>query len=356
MNYVIPTERRNLPFIFTCLISIIFFLFCFQIVSGQYENRFRVMFYNVENLFDTEIDSTINKENYVAGGQLRWSEFRLKKKLSNIFKVIAAVGEGSLPEIIGFCEVENRNVLEMLINQTPLRNHEYEIIHKDSRDRRGIDVAMIYRKDRYWHLEEQFIVVKFSKSDHFTRDILYSKGLLPNRDTIHIFINHWPSKFGGAMASQPLRIDAARTLRNITDSIQNIDPQALILITGDFNANPNEEPIVETLGAAFYNNSDKSKLINLTTAIYPSKYPGTLKYQGNWDCIDQFIVSKSLLNATKGKSKTSKDLIHIGYFDFLLEDDEKYLGKKPFRTYVGFRYIGGYSDHLPIYLDIMMME
>jgi len=314
------------------------------------------MFYNVENLFDTEKDSTINKDNYVAGGVLYWSEYRLQTKLSNIFKVMAAVGQGSLPEIVGFCEVENRNVLEMLLNKTPLKYHSYEIIHRDSRDSRGIDVAMLYRKDRYWPLEEQFLAVKFTSSNHHTRDILYSKGLLPNKDTLHIFINHWPSKFGGAMATRPLRDDAARTLRQVTDSIQKIDPQAYIVITGDFNTNPDDEPIVKTLGAAFFNDATNAQFVNLTTAIYPSKYPGTLKFQGNWDCIDQFIVSKSLLENLKGNIITSKDLVHIGHFDFLLEDDETYLGKKPKRTYIGYKYNNGYSDHLPIYLDLLMND
>ena len=334
---------------------IVFFLYS-QPIAGQSPNRFRIMFYNVENLFDTEDDPNTNDDEYVAGGQRGWSEYRLRTKWSNIFKVMAAVGQGSLPDIVGFCEVENRYVLEQLLNQTPLKYHGYEIIHRDSRDSRGIDVAMLYRKDKYWPLEEHFIAVQFTNSDRLSRDILYSKGLLPNNDTLHIFINHWPSKFGGAMATRPLRDDVARTLKTITDSIQQSNPQALIVITGDFNTNPDDEPIVRTLGAALFNDTANAKLVNLTTAIYPSKYLGTLKFQGIWDCIDQFIITKPFINSSKGKTKTSEEHIHIGYYDFLLENDETYLGKKPFRTYIGFKYNGGYSDHLPIYLDLILYD
>lgn len=349
------SKNKAINYLLFTLCSIIM-LHQHQPILGQNFDRFRIMFYNVENLFDTEDDPTINDNEFTSNGQRNWNEYRLRKKWSNIFKVMAAVGQGSLPDMVGFCEVENRYVLEQLLKQTPLRYHGYDIIHKESKDSRGIDVALLYRTDKYWPLEEKFITVRFTNSDRLSRDILYSKGLLPNKDTLHIFINHWPSKFGGAMATRPLRDDVARTLKTVTDSIQKRNPKAAIVITGDFNTSPDDEPIVEILGAVAVNDTADSKLVNLTPSIFPSKYPGTLKFQGIWDCIDQFILTKTMIDKSKGKTKTSEELIYIGYYDFLLEDDETYLGKKPFRTYVGFRFNDGYSDHLPTYLDLILYE
>jgi hypothetical protein len=255
------------------------------------------------------------------------------------------------------CEIENRAVLEMVINQTPLKHHGYEIIHKDSRDSRGIDVGLFYRKDRFWPLLERFIAVPFSdKSGRVSRDILYTKGLILNGDTLHIFVNHWPSKFGGAMATRPLRNDVARALKIITDSILDSNPQANIIITGDLNTGPEDEPVKETLGAAMFPDTANSRMVNLTTAVYPSKYKGTIKFQGVWECIDQWIVSKPLVDQTATKTKTSAELTFIGDFDFLLEEDKTHLGKMPFRTYVGFSFNGGFSDHLPTYIDLLLYE
>ncbi len=315
------------------------------------------MFYNVENLFDTVDDPVTADEEFTPTGTRSWNDFRLRNKLSNVFKVAAAVGEGNAPDIIMVCEIENRTVFEMLIDRTPLRYHDYEIIHKESKDNRGIDVGLLYRKERYWPIDERFISTSFtSNPGHISRDILYTKGLILNGDTLHIFVNHWPSKFGGAMATRSMREDVSRLLKNTTDSILKSNPQANIIITGDLNTDPDDQPIKETLGASVFPDTSNSSLVNLTTAIYPSKYKGTLKFQGVWECIDQWIVSKPLIDKTATKTKTSTDLTYIGEFDFLLEDDKTHLGKKPFRTYTGFTFNGGFSDHLPIYIDLLLYE
>jgi len=314
-----------------------------------------MMFYNVENLFDTEDDPQTTDDEFTPNGARHWNEYRLNKKLGNIYKVIAAIGENIPPDLIMFCEVENRAVLEVLIARTPLRNIGYQIIHRDSRDPRGIDVALLYHPERYWPIDEQFIVIEYQSSPgRFSRDILYSKGLLPNKDTLHVFVNHWPSKFGGAMATRSMRNEVAKALRMKVDSIMQMNPNANVVIVGDLNTTPEDEPVKQILGAALFPDTTKATLVNLTSAISPKKYKGTIKFQGVWECIDQWIVSKPLVNAQKLKTKTSTENVYIGEFDFLLIPDETYSGKKLFRTYVGFSYQGGFADHLPTYLDLFL--
>jgi hypothetical protein len=325
--------------------------------AQAYDNTFRIMFYNVENLFDTEDDPNTRDEEFTPTGMRAWTDYKLKKKISNIYKVIAAVGEGSTLDMVGFCEIENRAVLEMITDNTPLKHHGYEIIHKDSKDRRGIDVGLIYRKDRYWPIEEKFITTSFRNDpSKVSRDILYSKGILPNKDTLHIFVNHWPSKYGGAMATRTMREDVALTLRAFTDSIFASNPNANIVISGDLNTGPLDEPVKETLGAVVFPDTANSNLINLTTAIYPSKYPGTIKFQGVWECIDIWILSKALLNDPNSLTQCSPEQAFIGEFDFLLEEDKTYLGLIPFRTYIGMSFNDGYSDHLPTYIHLTLYD
>ena len=336
-------------------------LFCTFIISravGQtQDDRFRILFYNVENLFDIENDPETNDDDFTPNGSYSWSKYKLDKKISNIFKVIAAVGKGNAPNMIAVCEIENYSVLEMIINYTPLKHYDYEIIHKDSKDRRGIDVGLLYRKESYWPLKNRFVTPQFSNDPNkMSRDILYSKGILPNSDTLHIFINHWPSKYGGSMATRSMRDDVAKTLRVITDSILSSNPQANIIITGDLNTGPDDDPVKSTLGAAIFPDTTQASLINLTTAVYPSKFQGTIKFQGVWECIDQWIVSKQLLNRQKGNTKTSAENVYIGNFDFILESDKNNVGKMPFRTFVGMTYNEGYSDHLPIYIDLILVN
>ena len=298
-----------------------------QTYCQDFKYRYRLMFYNVENLFDTIDDPNTADDEFTPEGSRAWTDYKLRKKLSNIYKVIAAVGEGNPPDIIGFCEIENRNVIEMLISQTPLRYQGYEIIHKDSKDSRGIDVGLIYRKDRFWPLEEHFIAAVLDDSGRVSRDILYTKGLILNGDTLHIFVNHWPSKYGGAVATRPLRDSVSLTLKRVTDSILDSNPQANIIITGDLNTDPDDEVIKDVLHAVNYSNRKNSRLVNMTTAVYPSKYKGTHKYQGVWSCIDHWILSKSLIDDSPNPTKTSAEHVHIGDFDFLTEEDRTHQEK-----------------------------
>ena len=309
------------------------------------------MFYNVENLFDTFDDSLKNDEDFLPESNHFWNNHKYYTKLNHIYKVITAVGGWNPPAIIGLCEIENRKVIDDLINNTPLVKHEYQVIHKESPDRRGIDVGFLYRQDLFKPISNSFIPINFPNNpENKTRDILYVKGITNKLDTLHIFINHWPSRWGGQLESEDRRLFVASVLRSKVDSIFNQNTNSNIIITGDFNDYPNNKSIIKVLSAN--QNFDVIKpnsLYNLSAYLYKTKNIGTHKYQGEWDVLDQFIVSGNLLNS-ENNMYTSKTDVHILNKDFLLEPDDSYYGFKPNRTYIGYKYNGGFSDHLPTYL------
>ena len=331
---------------------LIFLLLLAFTESIKSQERHRIMFYNVENLFDPFNDSLTNDDEFTSDGVRFWTWKRMEAKLNNIYKVITAVGEWDLPVLIGFCEVENRFVLNRLITETPLAKFNYKLVHKESPDGRGIDVGLIYRPDRF-ELEEQlfFRVVNPENPGRTTRDVLYARGVIAELDTIHIFVNHWPSKYGGELASEPGRIAVGKLVRQKVDSIRIFHPNARIIITGDFNDGPSSEAVVNALGTkAPEDVIDPLGLYNLHLK-YEGSGSGSLKFQGLWETIDMMIVSGALLSKEHG-IYASPDGGMIFKADFLLEDDEGFVGIRPFRTYVGFKYHGGYSDHLPIYIDL----
>ncbi len=311
------------------------------------------MFYNVENLFDTENDSIKNDDEFLPNGPKFWTKTKYYTKLNQIATTIASLGGWSPPEIVGLCEIENRKVLDDLCKKTGLKNLNYRVIHKESPDKRGIDVALLYQKDSFKPLTYKAIRVTFPFSpESTTRDILYVKGITKNKDTLHVFVNHWPSRWGGQLESEARRIQAAKTLRTELDSIFNINQNAKIIIMGDFNDYPENKSITEVLKAnKNFEKPENSKLYNLSAFIEQTQNIGSHKYEGDWGILDQIIVSGALLNANRGL-KSTKENAHIFYADFLLTDDETFTGKKNFRTYLGYKYLGGYSDHLPVFLDL----
>jgi predicted extracellular nuclease len=311
------------------------------------EEALRVMFYNVENLFDPAEDSTKSDDEYQPTGMRGWSYSRLKRKQVNISKVILALGGWDPPELIGLCEVENRRVLNGLIYDTPLKNFGYKIIHFESPDPRGIDVALLYRPEKFRVLNSNPITIHFPfDTASRTRDILFVKGIACKRDTINIFVNHWPSKFGGAMATIPKRNYVASVLRKLTDSLLAVNPNANILIMGDLNESPFEEGVSKVLQAKMDSvNLGPNDLYNMLAGAGLSWNKGTIKFREEWETIDHMIISRPLL------SHTTPHSLHIFDPPFLLQDDEAWFGKKPFRTYYGAKYIGGFSDHLPVFMD-----
>ncbi len=316
------------------------------------QNALRIAFYNTENLFDTFDDSLTRDDDFTPRGMKAWAKKKYDQKQINLFKAISALGGEKPPAAIGLCEVENAKVLRDLCFGTPLRMHKFRYIHHESHDPRGIDVALIYRPDVFHPLfDTAFPVVYPGDSIARTRDILYVKALIFDSDTIHLFINHFPSKFGGTMATESRRYYVGKLLRERINLILNENPQAHIIATGDFNDEPTDASIMNGLGAKCLQGiPQKNDLINLMCPFVGKQ--GSHKYQDEWSIIDQMIVSGNLLRSDS-EINVKASQAYVFTAPFLLMEDQKHLGQKPFRTYNGARYMGGFSDHLPIYLDLV---
>jgi len=307
----------------------------------------RMMFYNVENLFDIYNDTLKEDDDFLPGGLMRWNFTRYNKKINSLYKTIIAAGEWNPPAVIGLCEVENRKVLEDLVYGTYLSKYNYGIIHEESPDLRGIDVCLIYRKNivniidyMYW------IPPDIERKDFTTRSILYTKLVISN-DTVHLIVNHWPSRRGGVLAGEGLRMKIAVMVREKVDSIMKASyAGARIIILGDFNSTPDDLEMKSLIAPA----ESGTNLINLSDSLAFAGQ-GTYRYMGTWEMIDQVIVSEILLSAGKGLY-TDVQMFNIFKPDFLLRKDPKYPGFIPLSTYRGYRYQGGFSDHLPVLLDL----
>ena len=337
------------------LLLLLFLMFSASVKSQQ-AKELRIGFYNVENFFDPFVDSTREYNEFTEEGEQRWNYFRYKKKRSNTYKTIMAVGAGKSLSLIGLCEIENDFVLRDLIYNTPLKQFNYQYINYPSPDRRGIDVGIIYQPDQLRLISSEPIPLKDPENPRFrSRDMLYASFLVEDRDTIHVYINHWPSRWGGEVATKPLRMLAAKRLRRHLDSIrENVNPLANVIIMGDFNDPPSEVSLTEGLRALPIEQvSDEAELVNLFTPERDLGYAGTLKYQYNWQVFDMLIVSQSLYNASQGV-RYKPGSAQIFHAPFLFIEDERYMGDKLFRTYIGPKYQGGFSDHLPIFIDLLV--
>lgn len=308
------------------------------------KENYRIMFYNVENYFDAVVDSSRSYNEFTPNGELHWTNSKYEKKRNNIYKVIKAIGGWTPVTMIGLVEIENEFVISDLINRTPLSRDGYKFVHYESKDFRGIDVALIYKSDDFTVLHSEKVVISDPQNPDFTtRDMLYVKGLLV-ADTLHVVVNHWTSRYRGYLESESLRILAAQTLIKLTDSICLVNKNANILLMGDFNDNP------ENTSMQLIVNFTDCRFNNLKMQNSNANVLGTLKYQGNWSKFDQILVANSLLVGTNGLQ--CEPYVHIFDADYLLETDSKYLGLKTNRTNIGFKYHGGFSDHLPVYIDI----
>lgn len=306
----------------------------------------RLMFYNVENLFDTFNDSLAGDDEFLPRGIRRWNSGRYYDKISSIFKTITAAGDWDPPALIGLCEVENRKVLEDIIYGTNLSKYDYAILHSDSPDPRGIDVCLLYRKDIIAIISHRFMIPEIMGQGRFTsRSVLYAKCIIAG-DTLHLFINHWPSRRGGVLAGEAQRLMIAEMIKAGSDSIASSSPRnTRIIMIGDFNSTPDDN-VIGLLSGSY---ESGLTMVNLASG-QPSK-EGSYRYMGTWELIDQAIVSAELLNCSKGLF-TDRSMFRVFRPDFLLVKDPAYPGESPFSTYSGYRYRGGYSDHLPVLLDL----
>ena len=309
-----------------------------------------VAFWNMENFFDPFVDSTLTYNEYTENGDQHWNSSRFYRKRNNLYKAILAFSGNQPIGIMGVCEVENDFVLNALFGLTPLKRFNYQWVHYDGPDRRGIDPAIVYSKDCFQLISSRAIPYQCpSEPERVSRDILYAKFFDLRSDTLHCFVNHWPSKYSGELETVEARNCAAAIVRYQVDSIANAVPGAKIIVMGDFNDTPDAPCIQQVLGARHHSESrDDEPLVNLFANSSKLGFKGTLKYRDSWMIFDQIIVSKSLFN-NDSLYCTSSDA-RIVHDDFLLQEDPTYHGQKLFRTYLGPRYIGGFSDHLPVVL------
>ena len=337
--------------------SLLIFVLCLLTTSLQAQDNslFRVMSWNVENLFDTRHDSLKNDREFMPDALRHWHYGRYKKKLDDVARVITAVGGWTPPALVGLCEVENDSVLHDLTRYSSLKEQGYRYVMTNSPDERGIDVALLYQRDRFKLLAHRSIPVgTFSKQSRPTRDILHASGLLLTGDTLDVLVCHLPSRSGGARESEPYRLFVAGKLRTQVDSLIAARQHPQLIIMGDFNDYPTNPSIARVLEAVAPPASPiPHKLYHLLARKALRRDFGSYKYQGEWGLLDHLIVSGTLLDASTNFF-TDESKADVYRLPFLLTKDEKYGGLQPFRTYYGMKYQGGYSDHLPIYTDFTL--
>ncbi len=322
-------------------------LFSCSLVKKTLNHEYTVMSYNVENLFDTVDDPKVPDEEFLPASEKKWDNEKYQKKLADIARVISEVNPLELPEVVGLVEVENQQVLEDLVNTGKLKG-QYAIIHEESPDYRGIDVALIYRKDAFSETTHEVLPVTFPDDPEFkTRDILHVTGKIKNK-TVHVFVNHWPSRIGGDEKTEPKRVLAASVLKKKVDELCAADPKARIIIMGDMNDEPANKSLMEALSAE--SPDSKALLVNLMMPD-DANGNGTYFYSGNWNMLDNLVVSKSVL---KGKG-----IFVEGQKGNIFSNDwmiftNKNGDKTPNRSYVGNKYVGGVSDHFPVYFKMIV--
>ena len=299
------------------------------------------MFYNVENLFDTINNTDTNDDEFIPTSEKKWNSTRYYHKINQLSKVFSSLIKdkniNKMPAFIGLCEIENKQVINDLLKTPTFSNHNYKIIHKDSPDKRGIDCALLYNK-KIQLLYYDFILVNNPNAKRPTRDILYAKFKLHD-NTVNLFINHWPSRWGGQEESNYKRVYAAKILRDYINI--NVSEDDYTLIMGDFNDYPNNESLSEVL--------IEGDLINLMSSDSVLG-KGSYNYNGSWNWLDQIIVSKNFF-------KPNVKLKSVGSFqkEFMLYINEK--GEsKPNRTFGGNNWYGGFSDHLPVYFQFTFVS
>ena len=340
-------RRKIITGVFIAILSGIVMSSC-KTESYNQKRNLTIAFYNVENLFDLENEPGKSDGEFTPEGEKKWTQERYEKKLNDISKVLSSINEFELPEIIGFAEVENEKVLRDLVQTENLNKGNYKIAHFESPDFRGIDCALIYRPDEFKVEKTYPVPVKFDDDpDYLTRDILYVKGILNNKEELNIFVNHWPSRIGGEEQTEPKRVGVAQILKAKIDSVLEANPEANIIVMGDMNDEPANKSLAETLGAQKPGTSG-SKLVNLMYPEFDVKN-GSYFYRGNWNMLDNIIVSSGLFD-DKGFQCSSKQgyIFRRDWMEFKNSNGQI----SPNRTYGGPNYYGGISDHFPVYFQL----
>ena len=313
-----------------------------------------VAFYNVENLFDTKNDSLIFDDDRTPNGKDNWTLERYSKKVEKVSRVLSQIGTdvtGTSPDIIGLCEVENLGVVEDLANHPHLRNKNYGVVHFDSPDERGIDVALLYKRNAFLptsFASHRLLLIDNDGMRNYTRDQLVVGGLLDD-EQIHFIVSHWPSRSGGEARSKPNRIEAAKLNKRIIDSIQNLNLNAKIISMGDLNDGPRDDSLKKILKvkgnqAAVLDNELFNPMEKMSR-----KGVGSLAYRDKWNLFDQIFFTNNFLHSENGYRFWKGGVFNPKY---LVTKKGQYKGY-PFRTYAGGSYAGGYSDHFPVYMFLV---
>ncbi len=337
-----------------------FILFMVYHLNGQEKKTYlinTIAFYNVENLFDIENDPITFDDDRTPEGKDVWTISKYRDKLKKLARVISEIGYETTrnsPAIIGVCEVENRKVLEDLVNQTALLKREYGILHFNSPDRRGIDVGLLYQKKLFIPLHSQsrrLLIYELNKPTKrvYTRDQLVVSGLLDG-EKLYFIVNHWPSRSGGEARSSYKREKAAELNKSIIDSLQQLDPYAKIISMGDYNDDPTNKSIKQILKTkASKEEISFQELYNPMENLYKQGL-GTLAYRDGWNLFDQFILSQPLIEDDYSEYRFYKAGIYNK--NYLITPKGQYRGY-PYRSYGYGGYVGGYSDHFPVYLYLI---
>ena len=308
-------------------------------LQAQEGEPFVVVSYNVENLFDTDDNPETDDEEFMPESARHWTKGRYYQKLQHIAQVIHVAGEWNTPALVGLCEVEGDSVMHALLHRTSLRTIGYRYCITHGNDQRGINVALLYDRTQFRKLGEEELVVPLPHGERSTRNLLHVWGEVRSSDTLDVFVCHLPSRYGGELASRPKRHAAAHLLRSCIDSLCQERSKSLCLIMGDFNDSATDATLTSILKAQPFPTEilRDSSLYNL---FFTAK--GSHKYQGEWHQLDHILVNGRL--ARQLQVESAKVLRP----PFLLTRDKTWRGVRPFRSYYGFRYEGGYSDHLPL--------
>ena len=347
-------KQNNITLKVVFLVIFPFLLSVFNISAQEKQYKVAtVAFYNLENLFDTLDIPDKDDFEYTPEGEKKWDSKKYISKQENMSKVIAQIGfdlTKTAPAIIGVCEIENKTVLEDLVNTSALKKYNYKIVHYESPDRRGVDVGLLYQASIFKVTNSVSATLKIEgMDDFFTRDQLVVSGLLDG-EKMHFIVHHWPSRYGGEKNSRPKRNAAADLCRSLVDSIMAEDENAKIVIMGDLNDDPNNESLTKHLKAKKEEKeTGPGELFNATYLLF-QKGIGSLAYRDKWNLFDQMIVSYPLLGDDKTTFKLYKTLIFDK--DFLKEQEGRYKGY-PKRTHAGGVYKNGYSDHFPVYIYLI---
>lgn len=319
------------------------------------EHRYPVVFYNVENLFDTE-DGPNQDEEFLPKSKRQWTPERYAQKLAHLAQVLGDIAHGKAA-VVGLAEIENRRVVEDLIATEPLAKRNLQIVHYDSPDARGVDCALLYDPQQFQLLSSgvRFVALPDIPTI-YTRDILFVTGKMAG-ETVHFLVGHWPSRLGGDSVSRPRRMAAAETMRAVADSLLVAYPGSKALLMGDFNDDPIDPSVKDGLALCEY--AEETTVQDFFSPMIPmyKQGEGTLEYKARWNLFDIMVVSGNLLpHNSKGlrlyRDPESEQFAYVFRRDYLLQQTPRYRSF-PYRSFAGGSYKGGYSDHLPVYLYLI---